>query len=331
MRSLALLLVAACRLVHSGSPSDEGPIVGILGVPASLQCNSVPAVGTPAAGQGSCFNVMYAKWVQQAGARTVAIPYNMRDTAPERLDGLLGALNGFLFTGGTFNFTDAASADATAYYRTASAIFDGVQRRTDAGSRVPLHGTCMGFQLLAVLAAGGEVLLGDAFDSEDLSLPLNLTLAARTSRWLGALPPAALSTLATQPVTSNLHHDGVPPDFFDSNPALRGYYTLLASNVDRKGRAFGSAFEARRYPIYATQFHPERPQFEWAPGRGIAHSAAAVDAMAQLAVFFVEQARGNAQRLAADEVVQWAEAHDTDTLPTVPVGGALSGYRAYAF
>ena len=45
-------------------------------------------------------------------------------------------------------------------------------------------------------------------------------------------------------------------------------YTLpmLSTNVDRQNKAFVSFIEARNYPIYGTQFHPERPQFEWTPG-----------------------------------------------------------------
>lgn len=51
--------------------------------------------------------------------------------------------------------------------QTASKLFDMVKAKNDKGTRLPLWGTCMGFQLLHILAADDErVLELNAFDSE---------------------------------------------------------------------------------------------------------------------------------------------------------------------
>ena len=53
---------------------------------------------------------------------------------------------------------------------------------------------------------------------------------------------------------------------------------------------FVSALEARRHPIWAVQFHPEKNLFEWSPHyASVPHSASAVAASLYFARFFVDQ------------------------------------------
>ena len=116
---------------------------------------------------------------------------------------------------------------------------------------MPLWGTCMGLQLLSVLVGGYGVLEYEAFDAEDLSLPLDFTAAAKTSKLFGGGAPLGLFA---ENVTSNLHHDGVDPETYDTNGALRGFYSVLSTNVDRKGKPFASTIEAKEYPIWGVQW-----------------------------------------------------------------------------
>ncbi|CAE7251855.1 gghA, partial [Symbiodinium pilosum] len=153
----------------------------------------------------------------------------------------------------------------------------------------------MGVQTLSVVAAGTSVLQTNAFDSENMSLPLMLTHAAKTSRLLGAQAPSnILRWLTTENLTSNLHHDGVAPDSFASNEHLASLFSVLSTNQDRRGREFVSTIEGRVHPIYGVQWHPERPIFEWgADEGGINHSAHAIEAMQYFANFFISEARKN--------------------------------------
>ena len=57
-----------------------------------------------------------------------------------------------------------------------------------------------------------------------------------------------------------------------------------------QGREFISTIEGKEMPVYATQYHPERPQFDWAmefprPGSAHDHTADVVEAMQYLARF----------------------------------------------
>lgn len=64
---------------------------------------------------------------------------------------------------------------------------------------------------------------------------------------------------------------------------------------------FVSTVEAMKYPITATQWHPERPQFQWSLPTGLNHSQDAVRAMSWLAHYFVALTRNSPQRMDTPE------------------------------
>lgn len=66
--------------------------------------------------------------------------------------------------------------------------------------------TCMGFELLNVLVGGVPVLTA-GFNSENLTLPLDLTPYAAEARML-ANAPQVVNIVKTQAVTMNNHHSG---------------------------------------------------------------------------------------------------------------------------
>lgn len=68
------------------------------------------------------------------------------------------------------------------------------------------------------------------------------------------------NTFAQQPVTINLHHDGVTPTAFASDARLSSFFDLLSTNVDRKGSPFVSTIEGKSVPVYGAQWHAERNQ-----------------------------------------------------------------------
>jgi len=204
---------------------------------------------------------------------------------------MLSSTNGILFTGGGLSLDPS-----TTFYRTGAYIFKQVQRLNQAGVHLPLHGTCMGFQFLSILAAGGNAsVLQAGFDSESLSIPLDFTPLAAASRLFSRAPARVMDTLGTENVTANLHHSGVTPETYSNNKDLSSFFNVLSTNVDRKGRAFVSTIEAKGFPIRGTQWHPERPQFEWNPALALNHSANSVFAMQYMAAFFVGESRRNSQ------------------------------------
>jgi gamma-glutamyl hydrolase len=76
---------------------------------------------------------------------------------------------------------------------------------------------------------------------------------------------------------------------------LSDFYKVLATSRDRQNTEYVAMIEADSYPIYGTQFHPEKNLYEWneAP---IPHSLPAVEVANYLGTFFVNEARMNAQK-----------------------------------
>ena len=145
------------------------------------------------------------------------------------------------------------------YLQTAEYLFDKVLAANDAGDYFPLHGTCMGFQSISIIAARNESVLETyAYDSEGISWPLTFTADAPSTRLWGEAPASAMQTFSTVDSTVNLHHDGVPPSAYEENPRLAELLIMTSTNVDRVGKPFVSSWVGRNYPITAVQFHPEK-------------------------------------------------------------------------
>lgn len=79
---------------------------------------------------------------------------------------------------------------------------------------------------------------------------------------------------------------------WNSNSRLTSFFNVLSVNKDRAGKEFISTIEAKRYPIFASQWHPEKVSFEWLP-KNINHSADSVRANNQMSIIFVNEARQN--------------------------------------
>jgi gamma-glutamyl hydrolase len=279
-----------------------GPIIALLTQGAGKHSSYVPA--------------SYVKWLEMAGARVVPVSYHATN---EEVDNLFPQVNGALFPGGGSDTPGAARQ----FYKRAVASHA-------AGDPFPIWGTCDGFEWLMQIAAEDDGVLVGGFDSENLSLPLNLTTMGRSARLFADAPSVpvlgtspridVLTALSTLPLTLNNHKQGVTPSGFAANVKLSASMSILATNVDRNGREFISVVEGRNgLPVFATQFHPEKNIFEQGEAAGggpyeeIAHSRSAVAASQYMANFFVEQARASTHRFASDPWPHLIYSHTTTT------------------
>ena len=277
---------------------NNRPIIGVLTVPLDIGgCVTFAESYKGEESPTSCFHNLYVQWIESAGARVVPIPY---DAPVSEVDKLLVGLNGILFTGGDVVLKDLNST----YMRTAKYLLEQAKMINDAGEYFPLWGTCMGIQTISVLVSQDpSVLVLNKFDSENLMLPLNFSISAPGSKLFNfnQYPISARTQIydwfQRYPVTTNLHHDGVPPDAFNTNVNLKTFFNVLSTNHGRKGNEFVSTIESSKYPIFATQWHPERPQFEWGTdgttSDPINHDFYAVSCSQYIANFYVSEARKN--------------------------------------
>jgi len=98
-----------------------------------------------------------------------------------------------------------------------------------------------------------------------------------------------LKTLTSEPSTSNFHHWCMTMDNFTSS-TLGNIYTPLATSTTLDNYTFISNIEAKQYPFWGVQFHPEKNIYEWSYD-SIPHDLKSVQIWQYFAEFFVRQAR----------------------------------------
>jgi gamma-glutamyl hydrolase len=279
-------------VVAENLPENNYPIIGLFTQPTTSMAGNCG---------GNCVYLAasYVKYLESAGARVVPINYYAKD---DELDILFASLNGLMFPGG-----------GSAYPASAQYMFDKVVAANDKGDFMPLWGTCMGFQWLLIGASKDVTILdpkSGQFDAYNYSIPLDFTPSAASSRLFSKAPENVYKILESQNVTMNNHHYGIYTEHFKETPSLSGFYNLLSTNSDRKGVNFASTIEAFKYPIYGSQWHPEKNDFEWSmtddgvgthPAEAIDHSPDAVAVAQYTADFFVEQARKSSHKFATNK------------------------------
>lgn len=225
--------------------------------------------------------------------RVVPIPYN---TTEDEMEHLFSSLNGLLIPGG------GATVSPAALFSMQKTI-----EVNDNGDYFPMWGTCMGFQWLMIGYSGNpsKFTLDGVFNAENISLPLQYTTKAKTSRLFNSLDSDLYRSLGTVDITLNNHHYGVTPDHFEATPALKSMFDVLSVNKDLDGNPFISTVEAREYPVYGIQWHTEKNLYEWGqqpenglPYEDINHSIEAQQITRYLAEYFVNEARQNKHKFA---------------------------------
>ncbi|KAL4537262.1 hypothetical protein Ndes2526B_g04834 [Nannochloris sp. 'desiccata'] len=251
------------------------PLIGILsqgGIPASKGYSYIAA--------------SYVKFVEAAGARAVPI---LHDMDPEEVTRRFNAVNGILIPGGS---QDLKAGNP--YFDTAELLFKLTLEANDKGDYFPLHGTCLGFEALAILAANNNESVVTNFDAEDYSQPLYPTEKAPTSRFFSALPPHVVENLNTKPYAMQNHAHGVAYEAFASNPGLNSFFDVLTLSIDRQDAVYVSTMESTHYPISATQWHPEKNAFEWTLNKKtIPHHPDAIEVTQEVANYLVGASRKN--------------------------------------
>lgn len=311
---LAWCAVAVCSHVASAYPTQPAdPVIGIVMHPATA-CPPPPAGVHPT----GCLESFYVDWLEAAGIRVVAVPWN---ATVERHMWFAERLNGIVFPGGGMG-----GAALEKYFERAQTLFNQTLKWNAAGDPFFLWGTCMGFQVLCSCAANTlDAITGPFPGMEPLMMALNFTSAQPSSKLLGnaTTPQHILETLATKPSTLNWHQDIVSPSVWSTHPRMNELLTPLATNTVPSGEAvFVSAVESPVANIFATQFHPERPPYEFS-NDAIGHTAGDVAVSQYLANFIASRLRMNNHTFASP---QEAEANRIARFPCVDHGW---GHKTY--
>ncbi|XP_019730977.1 gamma-glutamyl hydrolase isoform X2 [Hippocampus comes] len=267
-----------CWGLKSKASRNDEPIIGILAQDLS----------TPKENQNAYIAASYVKFLEAAGARVVPIMINQTDEEYRRL---FKSINGVLFPGG------GASIFSSGYQRSSKIFYEMALEANRRGDYFPIWGTCLGLEQLFLLTNGVSLLTRT--NTTAVSLPLKFTKEAKGSRMFQGFPPELMDALALEPLTENSHRWSLAMEAFNSSNTLTSFYKVLSTNTDGKTE-FLSTVEAFDYPIYGTQWHPEKNAFEWRRPF-VAHTPSGVRVTFFMAEFFVSEARKNFHRFATED------------------------------
>lgn len=311
---LLLLSSVSARQLHGGSSEEAAvkqmvakarassgyrntkPLIGVLTQP----CHECPGRSYVAAG--------YVKWIEAAGGRAVPIRFYASD---DELHRLFKSVNGLVFAGGlTWLWLDAP------YVITARKLFNWAVEANDKGDVFPIHGTCLGFQLLQILVSNvsRNYLLVDT-DSVSHPTTLQFTQEAASSKMFGGLRPDLVAKLGDSAYNISIenHMYGVRPAFYDRWPILKDWYQVLSTTRDRNGTEYVSTIEGKKYPFFGTQWHPEKPPYEFSMDE-TPHTLDAIQVSQHLANVFVEAARHSIHRPESHEEELAMEIYSTQLI-----------------
>ena len=185
----------------------------------------------------------YVDWFEERGVRVVPIPYDT--TQPERY---FHMVKGLLIPGGetTFIIKNKAFVNTVTKF---------IELSLQPNEYFPIWGTCFGYEML-MFAIGGFTTL-KRYPAEGF-YPLHITHEGRESRMFTSFSPRYLHYLEHNKSCNNNHDYGISPTDFMNNLNLRRFYNIIATIVDNNGKEYVAAIEAKYYPIYGVQWHPER-------------------------------------------------------------------------
>ncbi|MEE6463890.1 hypothetical protein FKM82_006091 [Ascaphus truei] len=283
MVSAGLLVLGSLLLCHRAwgsslygstiQPLNERPIIGILAQETHFE--NLQVFGK------SYLAASYVKTIESAGARVVPIRLHLSEQEYVKI---FNSINGVLFPGGGVDLINSE------YARIASIFYNLALKANDRGNYFPIWGTCLGFEELTYLTSGEIVLT--MTNTEDISIPLNFTVAASQSKLFRNIPLQLFNDLSSKPLTANFHHWSLSLQNFTANKKLSSFYNVLTTNSDGQVE-FISTFEAYKYPFYGVQWHPEKSPFEWRRTSSTSHAAESVKVAFYMADFFVNEARKN--------------------------------------
>lgn len=171
----------------------------------------------------------------------------------------------------------------------------------DAGHFYPAWGICLGHEyLVGYTATAGDDIL-DAIVAEEVSLPLDFAKPPEDTHFYKSLGDDA-QKFEKNAYTYNAHHWGLSPEKFKADEGLSSFWDVTAiSYVPNNGTdpmPFVASLEAKDYPIFSTQFHPEKPSQLWTDNDGINHTWESINLQKQFSEFIVKLSRENPNRFA---------------------------------
>jgi len=295
-RLLVLILLSSLVSTIPESKIGDFPVIGILSLPYDGKDDHSEKT--------EYIDPYYSQYLNAAGAAVVPISFKL--TEPE-LRTLMGKLNGVFFTGGSVDFVyydeETKKYELTPYAKAGKMIFDIAKEMKKNDIHFPLWGTCLGFQLLAYLAAEDPHIPKEGCDCKDYGAPLYFTEDGHEQKGMfKGFSKEQMKDFTEQSLTYGNH--GYYIDYLDflNFTSLNNFFKVLAHSPD-KGNTFVhvAAMEGKDYPFFGVQFHPELKQYNEV---NRTTSLESIGLTHELANFFVNEARKCPHKMTRSEKIK---------------------------
>jgi gamma-glutamyl hydrolase len=292
-----LLTVISLFISYSAYPVSRKPVIGIVSTPSDFHNVYDPE-------EYSYIKGSYAEFIDAAGAIPIAIPWDL----PEReLITLLNSINGVLFTGGDASLWeyDPVTEDLvfSNFTQRAVSIVKYALSLNDKGIHFPVYGICQGFEVIT-LSIAGNVKPIDHFVHPGQLDYVEITEEGQDSRMFAGMPDHLVDFLKDQKNMFYNHRYGFNMSLLENFKVLNDFFRITAKGSDDNGKEFVAGMEAKEYPIYIVQYHPERVLSEWKNKTVFDHPEDAAQAMIIHSVYLVSEAMKNNQKFEAVEVLE---------------------------
>ena len=193
----------------------------------------------------------HLSWMKRNNIEILVIPHDTKNLKQyfKMIHGL------YLPSGGAFAGTQKN------YYNVCKKLLQMAMAENDKGYNFPVWGCCMGFQQMLIIADGKDDInnLLQKFDSfNNYMTNITFTKDGLNSKMIKSLDKETFNKIANKKSTLNNHKLGLSKQKFLRNNQISSFYNIIGTSRDRKNREFVAIIEAKHYPFYGVQWHPER-------------------------------------------------------------------------
>jgi gamma-glutamyl hydrolase len=219
-------------------------------------------------------NYAYVKWLQLHGCYVVYISPTL--TKKQMID-LFGQIDGLVIPGGSNH-----PYENEPLYKQFKFLFDLAMEH----GNFPVLGICMGLQYMLTYISN------DSWDNVKVVVD---NIHSRCINYLvRPIDNTILSNIPIQyfnkPYFSHNHHHAISLQYFKQNQPLMDFFDVLTIIDHPKGNLV-STIQAKKYPFFGFQWHPEKPGFEWSKLQNIHRSPEFIEIGNIVSEFFVAYSR----------------------------------------
>lgn len=277
-----------CFSIAKGDLSTKLPLVGVVLQPGSysLRYQLPNPIEFYTYVPGS-----YLDWAGLTGAMPIFLPFDL-DQA--NMDYMLDKVDMVLIPGGGSLLMNN-DGSFSPYMKALQFILDKAKTINDNGRYFPVYGTCNGFEALVIYWAQDTKILTCDFDDLHKEHIVNYqqSVLEKSKLW-NDLDQTNLEYVFNNGYVLYDHNCGFTPDAFNKSDAFKKGFVVGTSTADN-GKEFVSIVEDKKYPFFASQFHPEKNQFERVEVNSfLDKSTETISFLSQIIQTLVDRVRSNA-------------------------------------